>query len=318
VPKFPSIPRLSIIVPVGSDVSAFEDTLVSVLENRPVQCEIIVPHNGGYDDPFDLGDEVRFVIDDDGNFIDLLMAGVRAARGQFVHVLADGLRASASWTDVALQKFERVDAAAVAPVVRSLGDQRIVAAGWRDAAGQLFQAVAAGQTQVNLETATQSCGVYLRASFWRRSVLQSLGDAFLYDGKDIPEAVSEATYVFQKLLQQAGWTTVLAADCDVFLGSDTMAGEEASVERGRRIGAARRHFNRDQAGLNFACYLKAATGSLVRTGTLGQCYGQLRSASYVERLAQRLQPRLVQHRESPTVITVTGSSSSDQLTDRAA
>ncbi len=44
-------PRLSIIVPYCRDEAAFETTLVSVLENRPNQCEVLVPHDGSYQDP---------------------------------------------------------------------------------------------------------------------------------------------------------------------------------------------------------------------------------------------------------------------------
>ncbi len=51
VPKFSPIPssltpRLSIIVPIGRDLAAFERTLISVLENQPTDCEVLVPHDG--------------------------------------------------------------------------------------------------------------------------------------------------------------------------------------------------------------------------------------------------------------------------------
>ena len=61
VPKTNPIPQLSIVVPVFGDSAAFEATLVSVLENQPSCSEVIVAHDGSYDDPFDLADEVRLV-----------------------------------------------------------------------------------------------------------------------------------------------------------------------------------------------------------------------------------------------------------------
>ena len=61
VPKTNPIPQLSIVVPVHGDAAAFESTLISVLENQPAASEVIVAHDGSYDDPFDLGEEVRFV-----------------------------------------------------------------------------------------------------------------------------------------------------------------------------------------------------------------------------------------------------------------
>ena len=55
------MPRLSIVIPVLGNVEGLEDTLVSVLENRPVDCQIVVVLNRPYDDPYDLKDEVCFV-----------------------------------------------------------------------------------------------------------------------------------------------------------------------------------------------------------------------------------------------------------------
>ena len=53
--------RLSIIIPVLGNPTRLDDTLVSVLENRPANCEIIVVHTRPYDDPYELSGEVRFL-----------------------------------------------------------------------------------------------------------------------------------------------------------------------------------------------------------------------------------------------------------------
>ncbi len=68
------VPRLSIVVPISRDLAAFESTLISVLENRPRDCEVLVTHDGSYDDPFNLCDEVRFVIADSAALVDLVSA----------------------------------------------------------------------------------------------------------------------------------------------------------------------------------------------------------------------------------------------------
>ena len=81
VPKFPPIPRLSIVIPIGRDLTAFERTLISVLENPVDGSEVLVCHDGSYDDPFALGDEIRFVIADSDNPLDLISAGASQARG---------------------------------------------------------------------------------------------------------------------------------------------------------------------------------------------------------------------------------------------
>ncbi len=42
-------------------MSDMETTLVSVLEHRPSDCEILLVFNAPYDDPYSLKDEVQFI-----------------------------------------------------------------------------------------------------------------------------------------------------------------------------------------------------------------------------------------------------------------
>ena len=55
------MPRLSCVIPAVGTTQDLETTLVSVLEKRPDDCEIIVVLNESYADPYGLKDEVRFV-----------------------------------------------------------------------------------------------------------------------------------------------------------------------------------------------------------------------------------------------------------------
>jgi len=55
------VPRLSIVIPCLGGAAEFDATLVSVLQHRPADCEVLVIHNEPYDDPYALGHEVRFV-----------------------------------------------------------------------------------------------------------------------------------------------------------------------------------------------------------------------------------------------------------------
>ena len=58
------MPRLAIVITAVGSVESVERTLVSVLENRPTDCEVFVALNQPYSDPYDLKDEVRFVQND--------------------------------------------------------------------------------------------------------------------------------------------------------------------------------------------------------------------------------------------------------------
>jgi hypothetical protein len=108
-----------------------EDTLVSVLENRPDDCEVIVVHNRSYDDPYDLKDEVRFVEAPAGSrLVESVNLGLAVSRAPLVHLLCCGVLASEGWVEVALAQFRNATVAAVIPLVVNAGaPQRIVAAG---------------------------------------------------------------------------------------------------------------------------------------------------------------------------------------------
>ncbi len=202
--------RLSIIVPYDRDEAAFETTLVSVLENRPEYCEVIVAHDGSYCDPFDLGDEVRFVIGDSPDAKSLLKTAINASMGRIVHFLASGARATEGWSDEPIELFEQADLACVSPVIRDLSaGGRVVAAGWRDTSTGLRRPIAAGCEEPGRKELASVQGAFLAASFWRRSVLETITNV------DVSEAISCADYVWMATAREAHWRCRVAATSSV-------------------------------------------------------------------------------------------------------
>lgn len=172
-------PRLTIVVPHCRDEAAFETTLVSVLENRPQGCEVLVPHDGSYHDPFSLSDEVRFVVAEaESGFVGLLDAASQRARGSILHVIANGVRATEGWTRPALETFEGVAVGAVAPMVFDIGKpKRIVAAGWTTDRKQIYRPIGLGTQTLRTADLQSVLGPYLCASFWRRDCLAACLEA---------------------------------------------------------------------------------------------------------------------------------------------
>ena len=76
------MPRLSIVIPCVQDAVFFESTLASVLQNRPADCEVLVVQPRAYDDPYELGGEVRFLqAPADSSTVDLINVGIQSATG---------------------------------------------------------------------------------------------------------------------------------------------------------------------------------------------------------------------------------------------
>ena len=267
MPKFPPIPRLSIIVPVGRDLAAFESTLISVLENQPCDSEVLVCHDGQYEDPFKLCDEVRFVVAETASLVSLVAAGASQARGRFVHILGDGAQATSGWIDPALEKFEHFDCGSVAPVIRNASTGDILSAGWRDGADRLCKNASLGRSTVGPSQRGQ-IGAHLQASFWRRELLRSLGDAF-----SSRQSV-ESTYAYELLSRGAGWRCVLAEDSVVNVSGNSLAWDHTSLGRGMRIQAIRNEFTRGGWWRSWKAAGLATLASLVRPSQIAEAIGR--------------------------------------------
>lgn len=142
------MPRLSIVIPSLTFDSLTEETLVSVLQNRPEYSEILVVTSETYADPYELGREVRFLTHaSPGNVLDRCNYAGQQARGDILHFLAPGTIVLDGWTDHVWQHFQQSKVGAVSPVVldatnpsrvaaaavyyHSRGERRVLGAGAR-------------------------------------------------------------------------------------------------------------------------------------------------------------------------------------------
>lgn len=112
------MPRLSVLIPCIGENGEFENTLASVLQNRPDDCEVLVVHRQAYRDPYGLQGEVCFLhVPEARSVVALLNAGFEAARSATVHVLQCGLEVEEGWSEAALACFDEENVASVAPVI---------------------------------------------------------------------------------------------------------------------------------------------------------------------------------------------------------
>ena len=175
--------RLSIIIPCPGDPVAFEDTLASVLANRPDDCEVLVPMPHPYDDPYALGDEVGFLYFPDArSTVALLAASLLCAKSPLIHVLQCGLIVEEGWTEAALAHFA------------SQRDLGAVSLRWmrRDATITGVRVAPDGRRHFcTADVDAQRHGPWgppLACGFYRRDLLRAL-EAFL---DDVPEGLADA------------------------------------------------------------------------------------------------------------------------------
>lgn len=222
------MPRLSIVIAVSGDSQQLDDTLVSVLENRPADCEILVVHDKPYHDPYNLSDEVRFVeAERDGGIVACLNRGLAASRSPVVHVLACGVEVCSGWADAALDHFDDPDIGAVSALVLDRSDrERIVSAGLgyriEGAVWKLGQKNRPGEI-----TSYQQdlCGPDTLAAFYRKSAVDELGGFSASVGGTL-------TGIDLALaLQHAGFRCRLEPQCLAHVGA--LMRRESAFRRGR-------------------------------------------------------------------------------------
>jgi GT2 family glycosyltransferase len=200
------------IIPVVGNADALEGTLLSVLERRPDDCEVIVVLNTSYDDPFDLQNELRFIqTPPETGLIGCINLGIAATTAPIIHVLASGLEAGDGWLERAQSHFADARIAAVTPLVYDIAKHDCLLAagvgygrGGRRVVCRSIPDTAAG-------VSPESIGPLSVAASFRKVALAAFGG-------EIPLAVGDqlADVDLALMLREAGWAITLDPTCRVF------------------------------------------------------------------------------------------------------
>lgn len=168
-------PRLSVVVP-AVDLTGLEETLVSILEHRPDDCDVVVALGTPYDDPWNIREEVTFVEAAKGaGLVGCVTAGLEAAQGDVIHILAAGWLATAGWTEAALRHFGRPDVAAVVPLTVAADGEQPVSAGIRRTRGGRSVTVVPRRKAGGLATGELPAAPLVEAGFWRAETIRGIG-----------------------------------------------------------------------------------------------------------------------------------------------
>lgn len=218
------MPRLSIIIPVLGEPQGLDDTLVSVLENRPTNCEVLVVHNQPYQDPYNLSDEVRFVeAHRNDGLAKCLNLAAAESHSPVVHIVTCGVEATPGWTDAAMRHFHDPQIASVAAVVVDRQNRRLaVSAGWgyrmEGAAWHFGQGVFVDDLPSHRRDLR---GPDTLAAFYRTSALEAVGGFSAWCG-DALTAIDTAL-----ALRHAGFRNVLEPQCLAHIEPATISRESA-------------------------------------------------------------------------------------------
>jgi len=236
------VPRLSIIIPVPDDPIGLEETLLSLLENRPDPCQIVVVIGGDYDDPYDLAGEVDFVQIERGvGLIGCINVGICASSAPIVHPLLSGTEVGQGWAEAALTCFDDPEVAAVAPLIIDREDRSHVLTagmGYRRAGivRDIGHGLAVDEFSRSGHTTRPSLvfGPDIRAGFYRKAALRKFG---LFD---VEAGECFSTLDMALSVQRAGLTCLIEPRCRMVAGKTP----PVSIGRWRRGWQLERLFRR--------------------------------------------------------------------------
>lgn len=215
------MPRLSIVIPALAAWEQLEATLVSVLANRPTDAEIVVALGRGYEDPYGLEGEVRFVsLPRGATAVDAWNEAFVACRAPVVHLLACGAIVTEGWADAALSHFDDLRVAAVAPIITSVDERIVQTAGWQYSLGGVASNFAVGQPPDSVrEVRRRWMGPHGAAAFYRQSVLTPSRAAF---DASLGEELAPLDLALR--LRTAGYRAILEPRSRVAIANFTLSG----------------------------------------------------------------------------------------------
>ncbi len=225
--------RLSILIPCLRGAEQSEATLVSVLQNRPADCEVLVTHALPYDDPYDLSQEVRFLhVPGRPGLVELVNAGLDQAEGDVLHTLSCGIQVEEGWSEPALAHFADPRVGSVAPLVVQ-GDQptRIESIGVGYTLGGLRQQVGYNRPLPQRhKLAAGVLGPTLAAGFFDRELLDAVGGFAPEVGDELADVDVALSFL------ELGYRSAFEPSCRLMASGDAAPSHTTGgLARGRQI-----------------------------------------------------------------------------------
>ncbi len=299
------MPRLSIIVPYLHDDSDLELTLLSILENRESDFEILIAHNGRYSDPYKLDQDEAILIasEADASFSEQLNLAVASACSPIVQVLLPGSVVDSRWCEESLYLLNEKTVSAVCQPVGDVASNDVY-----------FGLSGDSLPHRRIARSEQSvASPFLCGGVFRKRMLKNVSGWFEPCQREVAEVE------FALLVSALEIEIAVACDVTIRAPKRTAVGNEAGYEIGRACG-------------QFACAYAAIEGSGVVIDSLARRLGHLasglmspktvaerlgwvigiRDRTFVGAIQSRLETASAAMEFEPTTIPMNGSSYRDE------
>ncbi len=276
------MPRLSIIVPHLHDDSALELTLLSILENREIDFEILIAHDGQYRDPYALDHDEAILIESasGASFTEQINLAVASACSPAIQVLLPGCVVEQQWCEEALDLLTHSDVAAVCqPVV--------------DASSKEVYLGLAGDSLPHRRVTSSShnvAGPLLCGGVFRKGTLKNIAGWLEPCQREIAEVD------FALMMSAMALRIEVAQEVTVQAPKRVVTGQEAGYEIGRACGQlACAYASIEESGVvidSLAKRLGHLAGGLMNPKTVAERLGWvmgIRDRTFVQSVKNRLE-----------------------------
>ena len=275
------MPRLSIIVPYLLDDSELEQTLISILENRGRNLELIIVHDGRYSDPHGLDQDEAVLIEtkQGTSLTSQLNLAIASACSPYIQVLSPGVEVNEGWYDEALEILEHGPVAAVCQPISCT-----------DSNGILTGLAAASFPHRRVTgTASEVGSPLMVGSVFRKRVLNAVGGWMEQSSREVAEVEMGL------LLSALELEIAIAENVGIHAASRVASGHESGYEIGYACGQlACAYATIENSGVvidSVARRLGHLASGLMSPKTVAERLGWvlgLKNRAYVETIQRRL------------------------------
>lgn len=266
-------PRFSIVVPLVGDVNLFEQTLASLLRDLSTQTEVILVHDGTYEDPYSLGSEVTIVDAQSRRLAGMLNQAIASASSELIAVVRPGVELPELWQSEIGPCFDDEKVASVVPVIVPLAEpSEIVAAGVKT--NYDFRRILEGDGDKIADRVLgrlRPIGPTQWAAFYRRSTLELAGNFDVtIDDQYLDLDIALA-------LKSMGYRSHFAPQCAATIARPNLITKEADQPHGNSAQRAIvRHGREDSPlGRGLLSFTKEVLATVLRPSLFFQAMGRI-------------------------------------------
>ena len=289
------MPHLSIIVPHIHDDSGLEITLLSILENRDSDSEILVVHDGGYRDPYGLDQDEAVLIETSKglSLTSQINLAIASACSPYIQVLMPGSIVESGWYDEALDVMGNQSVSVVCLPIQN------------DVTGEVYTGLSADSLP-HRRVVDQSVGIggpLLCGGVFRKRALDAMGGW-------LEQIQREAAEVELALLMSAlDLKIAIAETAGIHASKRVAAGFESGYEMGHECGQlACAYASIEETGIvidSLARRLGHLASGLMSPKTVAERLGWvmgIRNRAYVKTVRERFESAAASLSSGPSTI----------------